>query len=55
MMSYFGRLNYNYKERYLLEANVRYDGSSRLAQTNVGEHSLQFPVHGVSIWKIGST
>lgn len=31
MMSYFGRLNYNYDERYLLEANVRYDGSSRLA------------------------
>lgn len=30
MMSYFGRLNYNYKERYLLEANIRYDGSSRL-------------------------
>lgn len=31
MMSYFGRLNYNYKEKYLFEANVRYDGSSRLA------------------------
>lgn len=31
MMSYFGRINYNFKERYLLEANVRYDGSSRLA------------------------
>ncbi|MCD8183921.1 MAG: TonB-dependent receptor [Bacteroides sp.] len=31
MMSYFGRFNYNYKERYLLEANVRYDGSSSLA------------------------
>lgn len=31
MMSYFGRMNYNYKERYLVEANVRYDGSSRLA------------------------
>lgn len=31
MMSYFGRLNYNYQERYLFEANVRYDGSSRLA------------------------
>lgn len=30
MMSYFGRINYNFKERYLLEANVRYDGSSRL-------------------------
>jgi len=25
---YFGRINYNYKEKYLLEANVRYDGSS---------------------------
>ncbi|MEF8847473.1 MAG: SusC/RagA family TonB-linked outer membrane protein, partial [Candidatus Paceibacterota bacterium] len=27
--SYFGRLNYNFAEKYLLEANVRYDGSSR--------------------------
>ena len=31
MMSYFGRVNYNFAERYLLEANIRYDGSSRLA------------------------
>lgn len=31
MMSYFGRINYNYAEKYLFEANVRYDGSSRLA------------------------
>ncbi|MDR1407139.1 MAG: TonB-dependent receptor [Tannerella sp.] len=31
LMSYFGRLNYNYKERYLLEAVFRYDGSSRLS------------------------
>lgn len=31
MMSYFGRFNYNFAERYLFEANVRYDGSSRLA------------------------
>jgi len=31
MMSYFGRFNYNYNERYLFEANIRYDGSSRLA------------------------
>ena len=34
MMSYFGRINYNYADRYLLEANVRYDGSSRLAPAN---------------------
>ena len=26
---FFGRINYNYKERYLLELNGRYDGSSR--------------------------
>lgn len=32
LMSYFGRINYNYKERYLLEANVRFDGSSRFAE-----------------------
>lgn len=26
---FFGRLNYNYKERYMAEVNLRYDGSSR--------------------------
>lgn len=26
---FFGRLNYNYDSRYLLEANLRYDGTSR--------------------------
>lgn len=30
--SYFGRLNYNYLERYLIEANIRYDGTSRIAK-----------------------
>lgn len=30
--SYFGRFNYNYKERYLFEANMRADGSSRFAK-----------------------
>lgn len=32
LLSYYGRLNYNFKNRYLLEANVRYDGSSRFSQ-----------------------
>jgi TonB-linked SusC/RagA family outer membrane protein len=27
--SYFGRIMYDYKDKYLLQANVRYDGSSR--------------------------
>ncbi|MDR3261435.1 MAG: TonB-dependent receptor [Tannerella sp.] len=34
LMSYFGRANYGYKDRYLLEANFRYDGSSRFAKGN---------------------
>ena len=29
LMSYFGRINYSFKDRYLFEANVRTDGSSR--------------------------
>lgn len=28
-VGYFGRLNYDYNERYLLELNLRYDGTSR--------------------------
>ncbi len=34
MMSFFGRLGYNYKDRYLLEANLRYDGTSRLTPSS---------------------
>lgn len=34
LQSIFGRLNYAYKTRYLMEANIRYDGSSRFAQGN---------------------
>lgn len=30
--SFFGRINYGFKDRYLLEANLRADGSSRFAQ-----------------------
>lgn len=32
LQSYFGRFNYNYESRYLLEINARYDGSSRFAK-----------------------
>ncbi|MCC8154104.1 MAG: TonB-dependent receptor, partial [Tannerellaceae bacterium] len=34
IMSWFGRLNYNYKEKYLFEANIRHDGTSRIASEN---------------------
>ena len=32
--SWFGRVNYAYDSRYLFEANIRYDGSSRFASEN---------------------
>lgn len=34
MMSYVGRVNYGLKDKYLLTASLRYDGSSRLAKGN---------------------
>ena len=30
--SYFGRINYSYLDKYLLEGNLRYDGSSRFPE-----------------------
>ncbi|BAX78797.1 SusC/RagA family TonB-linked outer membrane protein [Labilibaculum antarcticum] len=32
LLSYLGRVNYSYKGKYLLEGNIRYDGSSRFAE-----------------------
>lgn len=34
LRSFFGRINYDYMQKYLLEANLRYDGSSRFATGN---------------------
>lgn len=34
IQSVFGRLNYNFNEKYLVEANFRYDGTSRIYRTN---------------------
>ena len=34
LLSYFGRLNLNWSEKYLFEANFRYDGTSRFAEGN---------------------
>jgi TonB-linked SusC/RagA family outer membrane protein len=34
LRSYYGRLNYEYKGKYLIEANARYDASSRFPPTN---------------------
>lgn len=32
--SFFGRVNYNYADRYLIQATVRYDGSSKFGKNN---------------------
>ena len=34
LLSYFGRANYNFKDKYLLTATIRRDGSSRFAPAN---------------------
>ena len=34
LQSFFGRVNYNYDGRYLFEANLRYDGTSRFPKNN---------------------
>ncbi len=34
LRSYFGRFNYSFKDKYLFEANARYDGSSKFTSTN---------------------
>ena len=45
---FFGRINYNYAERYLLEANLRYDGTSRF---RTGRRWGLFPSFSVG-WNI---
>jgi len=34
LQSFFGRINYNYADRYLVEFNVRHDGSSRMPKSH---------------------
>ena len=48
--SYFGRLNYSFKDRYLLTATGRYDGSSRFGENN--KYSF-FPSAALA-WKISN-
>ena len=47
-LSYFGRLNYSYKDRYLLQMSLRHDGSSKF-----GENSRYGTFPSIAIgWKI---
>ena len=49
LMSAFGRLNYNYKTRYILSASIRSDGSSRFGTDN---RFATFPSVSAA-WRIG--
>lgn len=49
LMSFFGRLEYNYNSKYLFQGNFRYDGSSRFAE---GRKWGFFPSFSAG-WRIG--
>ncbi|MEO1010425.1 MAG: TonB-dependent receptor [Bacteroidota bacterium] len=55
LVSFFGRANYNYDGRYLLEANIRHDASSRFGANNrwatFPSFSAGWIVSGESFWK----
>lgn len=51
MRSYFGRLNLGWDDKYLFEANLRADGSSRFWLITGGGISRLFLQHGVSLKK----
>ena len=48
LMSYFGKMNYVYNDKYLASATLRYDGSSRFGNNN--QYGL-FPAFSVG-WRI---
>jgi TonB-dependent starch-binding outer membrane protein SusC len=48
LLSYLGRLNYNFKEKYLVSAAIRADGSSKLSTNNKWGY---FPSASIG-WKI---
>ena len=50
IMSFMGRINYGFKEKYLLTVTARYDGSSRLAEKN----KWGFFPSAAAMWKISS-
>ncbi|MCU7693872.1 SusC/RagA family TonB-linked outer membrane protein [Haoranjiania flava] len=55
MMSYFGRIDYNYKLKYLLSASLRSDGSSRFSEKKRYGYfpgaSAGWNVHKESFWQ----
>lgn len=56
VLGFFGRFNYNYQDRYLLEANLRYDGSSRFRANNrwilLPSFSLGWNIAQEAFWNV---
>jgi hypothetical protein len=52
-VSYFGRLGWNWKETYMVNATFRADGSSKFARGNRFGYFLQFQPVGQSVMKNG--
>ncbi len=57
LLSFFGRVNYNFDARYLLGFSLRYDGSSRFASENqwglFPAVSAGWNIHQEPFWNIG--
>ena len=47
LLSFYGRVNYSWKQRYMLTATLRADASSRFLPITVGGISLQLRQPGV--------
>lgn len=52
LFSYFGRITYDYKEKYLIDVTARYDGSSKFAKGNDGPSSPPCRSDGASTRRI---
>lgn len=49
LLSYLGRLNYTYDDKYLLTATFRRDASSRVKKRTAGVISRLYLLHGESV------
>ena len=54
-LSYFGRVNYDYKGKYIVSVSMRADGSSRFAEDNKWGFFPEYQLDGICIGKISSS
>lgn len=54
-LSYFGRVNYDYKGKYIVSVSMRADGSSRFAEDNKWGFFPGVSAGGICIGKISSS